>query len=115
MNQLRGYLKLAAEGCGNFIVIGGEVGIGKTTLVQNFTAEANEQGATVVTINLSLFPSYEPYKPFLHLIEYLHESKKEKFKLLPENAGAPAGSGIEALFSLQYFFACPFRPGQSTK
>jgi len=102
LDQLRGYLKLAAQGCGNFVVIGGEAGIGKTTLVQNFAAEADEQGATVVTINLSQFPSYEPYKPFLHLIEYLRESKKEKkFELMPENAETSAGSGIESLFSLQ--------------
>ncbi len=102
MNQLGGYLKLAAKGCGNFVVISGEAGIGKTTLVQNFAAEADGHEATIVTINLSQFPSYEPYKPFLHLIEYLRESKKEKkFKLMPANVETSAGSGIESLFSLQ--------------
>jgi len=102
LNQLRGYFKLAAKGCGNFVVISGEAGIGKTTLVQNFTAEADEHDATIVTVNLSQFPSYEPYKPFLHLIEYLRESKKgKKFELMPENAETSAGSSIESLFSLQ--------------
>jgi len=102
LDKLRSYLKLAAQACGNFVVISGEAGIGKTTLVQNFNAEADEQGAAVVTINLSQFPSYEPYKPFLQLIEYLRESKKgKKFELMPGHTETSAGSGLESLFSLQ--------------
>ncbi len=102
LEKLRSYLKLADNSCGNFVVISGEAGIGKTTLVQNFAVVAGEQGATVVTVNVSQLPSYEPYKPFLHLIEDLRESKKgKKFELIPEHAETSDAGGIEPMFSLQ--------------
>jgi predicted ATPase len=54
----------ALEGHGGLVLVGGEAGIGKTTLVQAFIAEAAEQGALVLTggcYDLTVTPPYGPW------------------------------------------------------
>ena len=112
LKQLRAYLKKAVEGNGSFVVISGEAGIGKTTLVRRFATEAVESGATFISASFDQVRSYEPYAPFLRIIEQVNASKSQTdFDIMsnPKKAVSsddkqPKDHGlwdIESLFSLQ--------------
>jgi DNA-binding CsgD family transcriptional regulator/transcriptional regulator with XRE-family HTH domain len=61
---LRELLSGALAGRGRFVLVGGEAGIGKTTLVQAVMAEATERAALVLTghcYDLTVTPPYGPW------------------------------------------------------
>jgi tetratricopeptide (TPR) repeat protein len=61
---LRGQLTSMLAGHGSLVLIGGEAGIGKTTLVDDLTIEAEEQGCPVLwghAYDLSVTPPYGPW------------------------------------------------------
>lgn len=62
--QLHGYLDEAAAGRGRVILVSGEAGIGKTTLVEHLAWEAAERGLPVLTgrcYDLSVTPPFGPW------------------------------------------------------
>jgi predicted ATPase len=62
-------LARALQGNGSLVLVSGEAGIGKTSLVQRLVTEAREQGALVLTgaaYDLSATP---PYGPWLELTD----------------------------------------------
>ncbi len=63
-SQLRELVDGAATGLGSLVLISGEAGIGKTTLVNDLTASARNQGALVLTggcYDLTTTPPYGPW------------------------------------------------------
>jgi tetratricopeptide (TPR) repeat protein len=69
LQQLHAYLDEAKKGCGRFVVISGEAGIGKSTLVRHFSEKAAEAGATCISIRFHQDHEYQPYAPFLRIVE----------------------------------------------
>ncbi|HEU5423354.1 MAG TPA: AAA family ATPase, partial [Nitrolancea sp.] len=65
---LRGQLDRMLGGHGGVVLVGGEAGIGKTTLVEDLSVQAEEQGALVLwghAYDLSVTP---PYGPWLEIL-----------------------------------------------
>lgn len=108
---LRDLLEKMKQGEGNFVMITGEAGTGKSALVRKFAAEATEAGVTFISENFGNIPFYEPYKPFLQIIgklggsnlqklmELVH-SQKESEQREAKNTGENSWDA-EALYSLQ--------------
>ena len=78
LSVLRDLLEKMKQGNGNFVMITGEAGTGKTALARKFTAEASEAGVTFVSENFGDVSFYEPYKPFLQIIGKLGGSNLQK-------------------------------------
>lgn len=97
---LRDGLAAACEGRGSLIVIGGEAGIGKTSLVRDLASEAADQSFGVLTghcYDLSVTP---PYGPWLELATAYRA--EDSAASLP----APLATGrIEEIESQASFFA----------
>src|SRR3954462_9610176 len=64
---LREELATAIAGRGRLILIGGEAGIGKTTLANDLAAEAAQRGALVLTGHCYDLTNTPPYGPWLDL------------------------------------------------
>jgi tetratricopeptide (TPR) repeat protein len=89
--MLRGYLDDALEGHGRVLLVSGEAGIGKTTLVEDLAWEAAERGLLVLTgrcYDLSVTP---PFGPWLEIIG----------QASGEPTVAPAPSGHDGVVSAQ--------------
>jgi hypothetical protein len=66
---LRGQLTSMLAGHGSLVLVSGEAGIGKTTLVDDLTIEAEEQGCLVLwghAYDLSVTPPYGPWLEIFH-------------------------------------------------
>lgn len=110
LEQLRGTFTNARKGCGSLVVIRGEKGIGKTTLLHRFAAEAAQNGATVFSENFS-GQQFEPYAPFLRVIEQLGDREGSPCRGFPADHKTDSVDGrehtksdhsdLEALFALQ--------------
>lgn len=109
LEQLRAHLRWAIEGSGSFVVISGEAGIGKTTLVNRIAAEARDAGVNVISTSFKEVLAYEPYKPFLQIIKQLSDSEMQKSAGLVANAPIwnddkheqHSDWDLESLYSLQ--------------
>lgn len=64
---LQSYLKKASEGQGNVIFISGEVGVGKTRLVNEIKQIAHSSGFQILSAN-SMYESLTPYMPFMEAL-----------------------------------------------
>jgi DNA-binding CsgD family transcriptional regulator/tetratricopeptide (TPR) repeat protein len=100
LSTLRRSLERMFQGEGSLVIVSGEAGIGKTSLVNEVTGFAKEQGALVLTgaaYDLSATP---PYGPWLELFE-----RYRSFGDLPEipNVLRP-GTGIGDLSSQSALF-----------
>ena len=65
---LREELVAALGGRGRLVLLGGEAGIGKTTLAKNLGREANALGAYVLSGNCYDLTNTPPYGPWLDLV-----------------------------------------------
>jgi len=69
LTALRDRLTSAIGGQGNLVLIGGEAGIGKTTLAEAVCREAAQRGALVLTGRCFDLAETPPYGPWLYLFE----------------------------------------------
>jgi class 3 adenylate cyclase/tetratricopeptide (TPR) repeat protein len=69
MATLRSNLASALEGRGNLVLVGGEPGVGKTTLVKQLIREAEQKGALAVFGRCYESEGTVPYSPFVEMLE----------------------------------------------
>lgn len=94
---LRGKLASALKGHGGLVLIGGEPGVGKTTLAKQLVVEAGQRGALAVFGRCYESEGTVPYSPFVEMLEQalslmppgivredLGEDAPEVARLLPE-------------------------------
>ena len=67
LEQLQNALGLAAAGCGRAVLISGEAGIGKTALVDVFTAGVEAEGARVLQGACDALTTPRPHGPLLDI------------------------------------------------
>src|SRR5437867_13329775 len=73
--RLTDALQVVSDGRGRTVVIGGEAGIGKTTLVETFAELARQRGTAVLRGDcLPTGPGTVPYLPFIEAIRRLIRS-----------------------------------------
>jgi DNA-binding CsgD family transcriptional regulator/tetratricopeptide (TPR) repeat protein len=93
-------LTAALHGAGGLVILGGEAGIGKTSLANDACREATQHGALVLTGHCYDGTNTPPYGPWIELLEQFH-SFPDRFPLL---SGIPVpdlsrGTSRAALFS----------------
>jgi DNA-binding NarL/FixJ family response regulator len=69
LRVLRDALELSLQAQGSLVLVSGEAGIGKTTLVKSLAAEAREQGVLVLTGQAFDLSTTPPYGPWLELTD----------------------------------------------
>jgi class 3 adenylate cyclase/tetratricopeptide (TPR) repeat protein len=69
MTRLRSGLVAALDGNGGLILVGGEPGVGKTTLVRQLILEAEQRGALAVFGRCYESDGAVPYSPFVEMLE----------------------------------------------
>jgi predicted ATPase len=69
LSSLRNTLERACQGKGSLVLVSGEAGIGKTSLLQRLIAEAREQGALVLTGAAYDHSATPPYGPWLEITD----------------------------------------------
>ena len=97
MEQLSTLLERTVKGAGCFVLVSGEAGTGKSTLIRQFSTYAANSGVTFISENLGRVHSFEPYTPFLRMIAKLGGSKidslMERVGATEENAPTAARAG----------------------
>ncbi len=109
MKTLHTFLKDARNSSGHFVIISGEAGTGKTSLVNRFASEAIETGINFFSESFSQAHFYEPYRPFWQIVERLYnaqliDSYKGQLELHRNEDHQSSQEGIsnlESLFTLQ--------------
>ena len=81
LHALKFYLGAAAEGQGSFILINGEAGIGKTHLIMAASQMAAETEFVVSEIDFKNLSKYNPFEPFINLVQSLENQLNEANKL----------------------------------
>jgi len=71
---LQSFLNHTKDGQGKFVVITGESGLGKTSLVNRFVQVHHEDDITILSETFDNVRNFEPYLPFYRLIEKLESS-----------------------------------------
>src|SRR5688572_26013211 len=66
--RLRAALERALAGNGSVVLVGGEAGIGKTTLVEALASEASRRGALVLSGHCFDLTITRPYGPWLEVV-----------------------------------------------
>ena len=69
LEQLRSHLLEALDGRGGLVMVGGEPGVGKTTLVKQLIREAEQRGALAVFGRCYESEGTIPYSPFVEMLE----------------------------------------------
>ena len=69
MATLRSRLVAALDGNGGLVLVGGEPGVGKTTLVRQLIREAEQRGALAVFGRCYESEGTVPYSPFVEMLE----------------------------------------------
>jgi DNA-binding CsgD family transcriptional regulator len=99
-NILRGHLAAAVAGHGRLVLIGGDAGIGKTTLVRSLASDATDAGIFVLEGHCYDLTTTPPYGPWLDLADrYIQTDDRP-----PLPAGL-VGNGIEEIRSQAALFA----------
>jgi DNA-binding CsgD family transcriptional regulator/tetratricopeptide (TPR) repeat protein len=94
------HLEAALAGKGRLVLISGEAGIGKTTLVRTLAHEAADAGVLVLTGHCYDLTTTPPYGPWLDLADRYVQTDN-----LPPLPAAFIGNGIEEIRSQSAFFA----------
>jgi DNA-binding NarL/FixJ family response regulator len=109
LQQLRDCWHAALHGRGNLVLIGGEAGIGKTTLTNAFVPVARQDGATVLSARCFDTSTPTPYGLWLPILSrYQRTSELQRHALVVDPAftpGAdpeptPPGSYVDAVMHL---------------
>ncbi|MFP4001211.1 MAG: tetratricopeptide repeat protein [Thermoplasmata archaeon] len=78
LNELLHYQDEVLAGTGKYVLLGGEVGVGKTYLAEEFIHRCEEKGFQVLKSKCLYHESTEPYLPFYDALEdYLREEEEE--------------------------------------
>jgi class 3 adenylate cyclase/tetratricopeptide (TPR) repeat protein len=67
---LRSHLTEALDGRGSLVLVGGEPGVGKTTLVRQLIRDAEARGALALFGRCYEFEGALPYSPFIEMLEH---------------------------------------------
>lgn len=104
---LREEFAAACAGQGRFVLIGGEAGIGKTTLVQDLVAEARTRDASILLTHCFDLTNTPPYGPWIELFANLPGKPDVPPCPAPFASGLPPQvSDQSALFTtVRQFFA----------
>src|SRR3712207_5358718 len=65
---LRERLRSARSGDGSFVLVGGEAGIGKTTLIESLAREASQERALVLIGKCHDLVTTPPYGPWIEIL-----------------------------------------------
>ena len=111
LKHLQGFWQKARAGAGRLVVVFGEPGVGKKKLVAHFTAGIKNEDPLCITVSLKNTPEYEPYLPFLNIIQTLKDAgvsgndqaalKKWASTTNNEANGGSDSFNTESLYSLQ--------------
>ena len=105
--RLRDGLDNALSGCGSLVLVSGEAGIGKTTLIRNLIEQAERQGVLVLTGGCYDHSTTPPYGPWVE-ISRVYPTTDDTLPSLPDQLrqdGGMAGIGSQAqLFQLIHDF-----------
>jgi DNA-binding CsgD family transcriptional regulator/tetratricopeptide (TPR) repeat protein len=100
LGQLRGYMQRALDSEGSLVLLGGEAGIGKTTISAALCREAAQTGALVLAGGCYDLTTTAPYGPWIEII-----------RAFPEGDGLPpvpdqlrAGGGLTGVDSQAALF-----------
>ncbi len=106
LNILRRSLERMFQGKGSLVLVSGEAGIGKTSLVQELISEAREQEAMVLTGQSYDLSATPPYGLWLELFEryHPHDSMPELPEVLKPGTGIGDLSSQAALFEVALDF-----------
>ena len=99
--RLREHLSAAFNGDGGLVLIGGEAGIGKTTLVSAAIYEAGERGALVLTGGCYDLTTTPPYGPWVEVMR-AYPDEQDGLPRLPN--ALREGSGMEGIGSQTALF-----------
>jgi DNA-binding CsgD family transcriptional regulator len=112
---LREEFTAACAGEGRFVIVSGEAGIGKTTLVQDLVSEAEQQGVTTLAAHCFDMTNIPPYGPWLDLFANLPDTPAMPECPAPFASGTPPRvSDQSALFAtVRHFFQDLARGGSS--
>ncbi|MHB8646217.1 MAG: AAA family ATPase [Thermomicrobiales bacterium] len=91
---LRSHLAAATNGQGSLILIGGEAGIGKTTLAEALCREAGQQRATILTGRCFDLTETPPYGPWVYL--FARYTAAQGLPPLPDAFATPGVVGTVA-------------------
>jgi predicted ATPase/DNA-binding CsgD family transcriptional regulator len=73
--------KVASTGSARVVLLSGEPGIGKTRLLQEFTALATDDGATILRGSASDFEGMPPYLPFIEALgQYIRATPPDRLR-----------------------------------
>ena len=74
IKKLKDCLTRVTEGRGCFVILNGEAGIGKSTLMNYFAKQAQAVGFSIHSLGFRSIPIYDPYQPFMTLAGKMQES-----------------------------------------
>src|SRR5689334_18225168 len=73
--------KAASTGSARVVLLSGEPGIGKTRLLEEFTALAMDDGAIILRGSASDFEAMPPYLPFIEALgQYIHATSPDRLR-----------------------------------
>src|SRR5438876_12434850 len=73
--------KVACTGSARVVLLSGEPGIGKTRLLEEFTALAVDDGATILQGSASDFEGMPPYLPFIEALgQYIRATPPDRLR-----------------------------------
>lgn len=107
LEQLREQFRAASAGNGSFVVLAGEAGIGKSSLVRCFADEVRKEGGNFVSASFKSADRYHPFAPFLRVIDKARGVSAQPVYSVPEERlanGRETGGRrwkLQSLYSIQ--------------